>query len=352
MSVDRGFTWMEDETIILIGIFSRSDIQEELRGAKRNITVYEKIAGELSSIGFSRTAYQCREKIKRLRKEYQHIKYCMQNNLTPKKPMKHYDLVDSIFNSNNSSEQVNAAEQNFHTSENEEDLQSSISHDKESDASNSFPSNEQIYPQSILPISSPLPELDCDNSEMLLEVKLTNSALMTQTDSDNTLFLNGEQSYDLSDKDSALEEIDSPWVPNVVLVENDSMKGDEEHTSDNVTNTEEELQDFNTLEEKSTISDSKEPPRKKKKCNVLKAVLENVADSFLKFQENAESRFLERITQLERERMKRDENMQKLWLEFEERRRKEEQQHELKMLSILGQFINQMTQNNVDHESL
>lgn len=74
-------------------------------------------------------------------------------------------------------------------------------------------------------------------------------------------------------------------------------------------------------------------------------MLDNVTDTFLKYHEITESRFLERISYLEQERMKRDEKLQKLWMEFEERRRKEQQQHELKMMTLLGQFICKFSQN-------
>lgn len=73
-------------------------------------------------------------------------------------------------------------------------------------------------------------------------------------------------------------------------------------------------------------------------------MLETVTDTFLKYHETAECRFLERITHLEQERMKRDEKLQRLWMDFEERRRKEEQQHELKMMSLVGQLVCRINQ--------
>ncbi|GIX79019.1 uncharacterized protein CEXT_415471 [Caerostris extrusa] len=76
-------------------------------------------------------------------------------------------------------------------------------------------------------------------------------------------------------------------------------------------------------------------------------MMDNVTETFLNYQESVESRFLERITHLEQERMRRDENMQRLWLEFEDRRHKEEQQHELKMMSLFSQFIQQLNSNEV-----
>lgn len=96
------------------------------------------------------------------------------------------------------------------------------------------------------------------------------------------------------------------------------------------------------------MTGSEEPPQKRKKgdmsYNWFKKMLESVTDTFLKYHETAECRFLARVTQLEQERMKRDEKLQKLWIEFEERRRKDEQQHELKMMSLLGQLVRQINE--------
>ncbi|GFX03619.1 uncharacterized protein TNCV_2111911 [Trichonephila clavipes] len=347
MSVDRGFTWMDDETLALIEIFSKEDIQQELNGSKRNIGVYERIATELADVGFRRTAYQCREKVKRLRKEYHLVKYYIENNLTPKKPMKYYELVDKIFNQDVSSH-MNNIDSNMLNSDHEDELHLTLNHDQESDTSNSCTTNDLAAHQSILPGPSCSPELDKDTcSPPTIDREDSTNNLNTCEDPPS---LSNSQIYDLSDKDSPLGEHESPWVPNVVLIENDSesigLENDLEvhRDDDTIFNEEDRFQDFHDVSQNETLfKDTEEPPKKKQKTESthqwLKKMLDNVTETFLNYQEGVESRFIERITHLEQERMKRDENMQKLWLEFEERRRKEEQQHELKMLSLFGQFV-------------
>ncbi|KFM72893.1 hypothetical protein X975_06424, partial [Stegodyphus mimosarum] len=198
MSVDRGFTWMDDETVALIDIFSKEDVQQELNGSKRNIGVYERIARELSDVGFRRTAYQCREKIKRLRKEYQLAKYCFEHNIAPKKPMKHFELVDKIFNQD-SSAQSSSVDVNLLSSDQEDELHFSFNHDQESDASNSCTGNDSAIPQTILPGPSCSPLLERENSPVRLKLKPPLTPSSAHNDSNDTL-LNGEQNYDCSDK--------------------------------------------------------------------------------------------------------------------------------------------------------
>ncbi|XP_054719132.1 uncharacterized protein LOC129228476 [Uloborus diversus] len=344
MSVDRGFTWMDDETVALIDIFSKEEIQLELLGSKRNITVYERIATELSNVGFRRTAYQCREKIKRLRKEYQVAKYCVQNNIPPKKPMKHFDLVDKVLNRKT---EPSTCDISLLNSDQEDEFHFSFNHDQESDASNSCTGIESLPQQIILPGPSCSPLLDEMGSPPNLH-----------TDSNDTLLMNGEHSFDCSDKDSALEECESPWVPNVVLVENDLENGTLEQPSTDPDTFEsqfseaERLPDFLQEHQKSpAFADSETATGKRKKTasarKLLQNVVDNVTENFLKYQENAESRFLERFTQIEQERMRKEESMQKLWMEFEERRRKEEQEHELRMMSLFGQFLCQMNDKDI-----
>lgn len=198
MSVDRGFTWMDDETVALIEIYSKEDVQQELNGSKRNISVYERIARELSDVGYKRTAYQCREKIKRLRKEYHLAKYCLEHDITNKKPMKHFELVDKIFNRDNS-EPSSCIDFGLLSSDLEDELRFSFTHDQESDASNSCSGIESVIPQVILPGPSCSPIQDQDSTITSI-INSQNSPSTAHTDSNDTFLLNGEQSYDCSGK--------------------------------------------------------------------------------------------------------------------------------------------------------
>lgn len=73
-SVVKLATWTKQETLKLIKIWGRENIQAQLEGCKRNQEVYKKIARELQSEGYERTFQQCREKIKKLKQEYTKVK--------------------------------------------------------------------------------------------------------------------------------------------------------------------------------------------------------------------------------------------------------------------------------------
>lgn len=189
---------MDDETLSLIDIFSTEEIQKELNGSKRNIGIYERIATELSNVGFKRTAYQCREKIKRLRKEYHQVMYCIENNITPKKPMKYFELVDKLFNQDSTVQSSNI-DLNILSSDHEDEIHFTFNHDQESDASNSGTVKESLAPNILqLPSCSPLHSRS-SNSLVNFEEKTQDSFSNSHNNSEDTL-LNGIPNYDLSDQ--------------------------------------------------------------------------------------------------------------------------------------------------------
>lgn len=190
---------MDEETIALIDIYSKEEIQQELNSCKRNISVYERIAGELLDMGYRRTAYQCREKIKRLRKEYHLAKYCIEHDITNKKPMKHFDLVDRIFN-RDISETNNVIDFGLLSSDLEDELHFSFTNDHESDTSNSCSGIESVIPQVILPGPSCSPIQDNESSSITSIINSHNSPSNTHTDSNDAFLLNGEHTYDCSGK--------------------------------------------------------------------------------------------------------------------------------------------------------
>ena len=67
-------TWGKPETLKLIDLWADDKVQEELAGCHRNRDIYQRIAIKLQEAGYDRTLEQCREKIKKLRKEYRKIK--------------------------------------------------------------------------------------------------------------------------------------------------------------------------------------------------------------------------------------------------------------------------------------
>ena len=66
--------WKKQETLKLIEIWGEDYIQTQLEGCHRNKEVYQHIARKMGEEGFERTFVQCRDKVKKLKKEYRMIK--------------------------------------------------------------------------------------------------------------------------------------------------------------------------------------------------------------------------------------------------------------------------------------
>lgn len=66
--------WDKQETRKLIEIWGEDNIQSQLEGCHRNKEVYQRIARKMGEEGFERTFVQCREKVKKLKKEYRKLK--------------------------------------------------------------------------------------------------------------------------------------------------------------------------------------------------------------------------------------------------------------------------------------
>ncbi|XP_051563790.1 uncharacterized protein LOC127446691 [Myxocyprinus asiaticus] len=62
--------WSLEETSVLLGIWSSSDIQEKLETLTRKKKVYDEICQEMANAGFSRTTEQVINKLKKLKKEF------------------------------------------------------------------------------------------------------------------------------------------------------------------------------------------------------------------------------------------------------------------------------------------
>ena len=71
--VERGKTWSDAETAKLIEAWSEKTIQSHLLGAKRNAKAFEKIVQVLAAHNYERTAKQCRDKMKSLKKRYKDV---------------------------------------------------------------------------------------------------------------------------------------------------------------------------------------------------------------------------------------------------------------------------------------
>ncbi|KAM6984756.1 uncharacterized protein FYW47_013742 [Aplochiton taeniatus] len=66
-------SWSPEESQVLLTLWSDESIQEQLLSTVRNETVFSQLSSELASLGFHKTASQCRFKIKKLKQDYKKI---------------------------------------------------------------------------------------------------------------------------------------------------------------------------------------------------------------------------------------------------------------------------------------
>lgn len=96
-TTNRGVAWLQSEVKALLDIWADQEIQEQLAGRLHNMCIYEKISRRLKDLGFNRTGEQCREKIKKLRRDYKTV---VHNNYSPayaRRLLGFYDKVHKIF---------------------------------------------------------------------------------------------------------------------------------------------------------------------------------------------------------------------------------------------------------------
>ena len=68
--MSRGSSWSDAEVTALISVWGDADIQEQLDGATRNRSIFEKISKKLHEGGIERDWQQCKAKIKNLKQDY------------------------------------------------------------------------------------------------------------------------------------------------------------------------------------------------------------------------------------------------------------------------------------------
>ena len=66
--------WTDSEVRYLISIWADEEIQALLESAKRNKSIYERIAKGMGKAGFQKTAEQHRDKIKKLKSKCKKIR--------------------------------------------------------------------------------------------------------------------------------------------------------------------------------------------------------------------------------------------------------------------------------------
>ncbi|XP_027128087.1 uncharacterized protein zgc:113263 isoform X1 [Larimichthys crocea] len=67
-------SWTEQETVTLVEVWAADDVQHSLKTCVRNGHIFADIAEKLATMGYLRTAEQCHNRIKRLKKTYR--RYC------------------------------------------------------------------------------------------------------------------------------------------------------------------------------------------------------------------------------------------------------------------------------------
>ncbi|CAL1271895.1 unnamed protein product [Larinioides sclopetarius] len=96
-TTNKGVAWLYSEICALLDIWADQEIQQQLAGRLHNMCIYEKISKKLGDLGIHRTGEQCREKIKKLRRDYKTV---VDNNYSPafaRKMLGCYDKVHEIF---------------------------------------------------------------------------------------------------------------------------------------------------------------------------------------------------------------------------------------------------------------
>ncbi|KAF8792278.1 zinc finger and SCAN domain-containing protein 29-like isoform X3 [Argiope bruennichi] len=290
ITADRGFTWSDDETALLLQLWGANDAQSELIGNKRNFIVYEKISETMNNMGFLRTASQCREKIKRMKREYTLVKQQMKQANGPKKNMRFFEQFEKILLEKQSRNENNSS---LKFSSGGSGLESEADETEVSKKANCAIRNEHK-----------LKKLAPKNPQL-------------------------KRVHEIVER----EDTGNPWTPDVVLVEQDAPTALFENQSSASTS---------SMNENLT-------GRKKRKLSsqmtVFKYMMDSMTLKFMKYQTDFDKKILNKIEELENERSAMDERIQKMWMDFEEKRRVDEKEHELKIMTTFQDIINGMKVN-------
>ncbi|KAF8792277.1 Myb/SANT-like DNA-binding domain-containing [Argiope bruennichi] len=285
ITADRGFTWSDDETALLLQLWGANDAQSELIGNKRNFIVYEKISETMNNMGFLRTASQCREKIKRMKREYTLVKQQMKQANGPKKNMRFFEQFEKILLEKQSRNENNSS---LKFSSGGSGLESEADETEVSKKANCAIRNEHK-----------LKKLAPKNPQL-------------------------KRVHEIVER----EDTGNPWTPDVVLVEQDAPTALFENQSSASTS---------SMNENLT-------GRKKRKLSsqmtVFKYMMDSMTLKFMKYQTDFDKKILNKIEELENERSAMDERIQKMWMDFEEKRRVDEKEHELKIMTTFQDIIN------------
>ena len=94
--------WLTEEVFRLIAIWSDEEIQSLLESSRRNQGIYERITQEMSASGYSKSANQCKDKIKKLKLKYKKIKDGHQVSGTDRHNWPFFEKIDEVLGTKHS----------------------------------------------------------------------------------------------------------------------------------------------------------------------------------------------------------------------------------------------------------
>ncbi|GFY67646.1 hypothetical protein TNIN_469932 [Trichonephila inaurata madagascariensis] len=333
VTADRGFTWSDDETALLLRLWGGNDAQSELTGNKRNFVVYEKISETMNNMGFLRSASQCREKIKRMKREYTLTKQHNEQTTGPKKHMRFYEQFEKILFEKQSRNQKNASSKFCLNN-----------------SGNEFEADEMEFPR----------KTTVRNERKLRKIAPKN--------------VQPKKLHENVEK----EDPGNPWSPDVVLVEEDAPTAlfenqniastssandaplliNSDHINTQRCRCEFQIKLIKIHFQKSQlcsgiyliIGDLKGKKRRKlsSQMSLFKCMMDSLTLKFTKYQADFDKKVLNRMEELENERIAMDERIKKMWTKFEEKRRVDEEEHELNIMNAFQDIMNQLKSNHAE----
>ncbi|CAC5368493.1 unnamed protein product [Mytilus coruscus] len=95
-SKKRGLTWSDQETKALLSTWGEGKIQSELDNSTRNTHVFSSIIRTMGGLGYLRTAPECRQRIKTLKRNYFNAKNSNKLSGNGRTTCRYYDELEDI----------------------------------------------------------------------------------------------------------------------------------------------------------------------------------------------------------------------------------------------------------------
>ncbi|XP_046566710.1 zinc finger protein with KRAB and SCAN domains 2-like [Haliotis rubra] len=93
----RGNSWCDDSTKCLLSIWSDLKAQSQLNSpSKADNAVYSKISNALHDMGYERTRFQCKERMKTLKKSYRQYRDALNKSGQSRRTFKFYKEMNEI----------------------------------------------------------------------------------------------------------------------------------------------------------------------------------------------------------------------------------------------------------------